>query len=84
MRRITLALALILMLTSVMFVLGQNDPVPPLQITVDNETCRMALAENAAATPEFPRWRPPRLKRPPKRDADRLYPVLTLGDGCIA
>ncbi len=54
MRRITIALALILMLTtSVMFVLGQNDPEPPLQITVENETCRFTLAD-AAALPDFP------------------------------
>ncbi len=90
MRRLTLALVLILMLTSVMFVLGQNEPVPPLQITVDNETCRMALAENAAL-PDFPAATAETatgaealatVEAQATAEPMPTYPVLTLGDGC--
>ena len=94
MRRITLALALILMLTtSVMFVLGQNDPVPPLQITVENQTCRLALADNATL-PDFPaattdsaataEAQAATAEAQSTAEPAATYPVLTLGDGCTA
>lgn len=50
MRRMIFALALFLTLASVAFALAQNETAPPLQITVDNQTCHFVIAESVEAT----------------------------------
>ncbi len=78
MRRIVPLIALVLLLISAVFVLGQGTPTPVydpgLRIMVDNQSCDLTLRTDASATPE--------VTAEATVESAPDYPVLMLGDDC--
>ena len=86
MRRILLALMVIALAASAVFVLGQANPTPALQsilnITVSHSTCAMELSGSESVTPEATSEVVSAAQNVAAMLKAPVYPLLTLGTDC--